>query len=99
MARFDYFVHRPIEGYLLDVQSALHSGLKTRAVIPLLPLATSASPVKTLHPIFTIAGREFLLHTHLISAVPSRELRNPDGTLREHHDAIIGALDALFLGY
>jgi toxin CcdB len=99
MARFDYYTHRPIAGYLLDVQSPLHANLKTRAVIPLMPLATSAAPVQRLHPIFTIAGSKYLMHTHLIGAVPARELRNPAGHLREHHDDIVAALDALFLGY
>jgi len=98
MARFDYDTHRPIAGYFLDVQSPLHANLKTRAVVPLMPLITSAAPVKRLHPIFTIAGTKFLMHMHLLGAMPAREPRTPVGTLREHHDNIVAALGALFLG-
>ncbi len=99
MARFEFFAHAPISGYLLDVQANIIGELKTRVVVPLMPLSSSAPPIRSLHPVLQIEGMPFLMHTHLIGAVPLRMLRGPAGTLRDRQDDIMAALDMLFTGF
>ena len=97
MGRFD--LYRARRGWLLDVQSDLIALLTTRVVIPLWPAARAPQPVRDLHPIFTIDGREFILLTHLMAAVPRAELGRPEGSLAHERDAITRALDLLFTGF
>lgn len=52
-----------------------------------------------LHPIITIDGRDHVLATHLMGALPVAELGQPRGSLGEHYDRIVAALDMIFLGF
>ncbi|ESY63452.1 CcdB family protein [Mesorhizobium sp. M1050] len=99
MPRYDVFGDQ-IEGrYLLDVQSELLDYFKTRAVVPLLPIATVPPPMRKLHPIFEINGRKLVMATHLIATVPASELGESRLNLMKHHDDIVAALDMLFQGF
>ncbi|KAB7628227.1 CcdB family protein [Alkalilimnicola sp. S0819] len=99
MARFDIFENEGGAGYLLDVQSDLLSGLNTRVVVPLLPRASAPSPAQRLNPVFSIQGREFVMATQYMAAVPGGELRSGVGSLAEEQGEISAALDMLFLGF
>jgi toxin CcdB len=99
MARYDLFSSIDAEGYLLDVQTDLLDHLKTRVVIPLLPAEATPAPIKRLNPIFEIGGLKYVLATHLLSAVPVKELTRREHNLSKHHDQIVGALDMLFQGF
>jgi toxin CcdB len=98
MARFDYFPSGS-GGYLLDVQTDLITGLGTRLVVPLLPAASVPIPVRRLHPIFEIAGVEYVMATHLMAALAERQLRRPVGNLSRHYDEIAAAIEMVFLGF
>lgn len=99
MARFDIFENKDGAGYLLDVQSDLLSGLNTRVVVPLLPKASAPSPAQGLNPEFNIGGKEVVMATQYMAAVPEGELRFGAGSLAEQQDEISAALDMLFLGF
>jgi toxin CcdB len=98
MARFDYFP-AGADGYLLDVQTDLITGLGTRLVIPLLRAAAVPVPVRRLHPIFEIEGAEYVMATHLMAAIAERQLGRPLGNLSRHYDEIVAAIEMVFLGF
>jgi len=105
MARFDVFpnpgAHARTTPYLLDVQSDLLDDLDSRMVIPLRSLDHFASvklPTR-LTPVFTIDGKDYLLETPKMGAVPQRILKSPVVTLISEQPQITAALDFLFQGF
>jgi toxin CcdB len=105
MARFDVYANPGAQAtttpYLLDVQSDLLSGLDSRMVIPLRSVEQFAKvklPMR-LTPVFTIDGRDYLLETPKMAAVPLRILKTPVASLASAQAEITGALDFLFQGY
>ena len=86
-------------GYVVDVQADLLSGLKTRAVVPLLPSDRAPKPMSNLNPVFDLFGEPYILVTQSIASVASRELKPAVMSLTDQHDRIIRALDFLFSGY
>jgi toxin CcdB len=87
---------RARQGYVVDVQSRLLDELSTRVVIPLIAKsAAPAIPVKTLNPLFSIGGGEYVLMTQNMASVPNGQLRAPVGTLAAQRDHIVRAIDAL----
>ena len=99
MARFDIFENEGGNGYLLDVQTDLLSGLNTRVVVPLLPESSAPSAAKRLNPVFSVEGQKLVMATQYMAAVPQQELRSGVGSLAERQDEITAALDMLFLGF
>ena len=105
MARFDVYpnpgAHANTTPYLLDVQSDLLDGLDSRIVIPLRSLEHFAKvklPTR-LTPVLQINGRDYLLETPKMGAVPQRILKTPLAHLADQQTQIMGALDFLFQGY
>ncbi|MDD2809782.1 CcdB family protein [Rhodoferax sp.] len=105
MARFDVYpnpgVHAGVTPYLLDVQSDLLDGLDSRMVIPLRSLEHFAKvklPTR-LTPVFNILGKDYLLETPKLGAVPQRILQASVASLSDEQACITGALDFLFQGY
>lgn len=105
MARFDVYrnlgVHANTTPYLLDVQSDLLDGLDSRMVIPLRRLDHFAKvklPTR-LTPVFNILGKDYLLETPKMGAVPQRILKACVVSLSADQARITGALDFLFQGY
>lgn len=105
MARFDVYPnpgsHANTTPYLLDVQSDLLDGLGSRMVIPLRSLEHFAKVKlpKRLTPVLTIEGKDFLLETPKMGAVPQRILKSPVTSLADEQAPITAALDFLFQGY
>jgi toxin CcdB len=99
MARYDYFANPDGSGYLLDVQADILDSLRTRVVIPLLPLEETPKPIWRLHPVFSLSGVNHVLATPLLAAVPVTLLAEPAGNLGTHHDRVVAALDMLFQGF
>ena len=98
MARFD--IYRTDGGALvLDVQTNLISSLTSRLVIPLIAEISAPTPIKRLHPRVVIEGENYILATHLMAAVPIRVLGRPVGDSLENYDAIVAAIDMIFLGF
>ena len=105
MARFDVYPnpgsHANSTPYLLDVQSNLLDGLESRMVVPLRSLAQFANvklPAQ-LTPVLTIQGKDFLLETPKMGAVPGRILKTPIASVADQHARITAAMDFLLLGY
>ena len=99
MARFEVFKNERSNGYLLDVQSDLLSGLNTRIVVPLLPRSEAPAPAQYLNPVFKIEEDQVVMATQFMAAVPVGELRTSVGLLDEQQQEIMAALDMLFLGF
>ena len=105
MARFDVYpnpgAHASTTPYLLDVQSNLLDGLDSRMVVPLRSLEHFAKvklPTQ-LTPVIHINGKDYLLETPKMGAVPNRILKGSVASLSDQQDPITGALDFLFQGY
>jgi toxin CcdB len=105
MARFDVYdnpgAHASTTPYLLDVQSNLLDGLDSRMVIPLRSLEHFARvklPTR-LTPVLSIQGKDYLLETPKMGAVPQRVLKECVTSLNEEQARITAALDFLFQGY
>ena len=105
MARFDIYAnpgnHAKTTPYLLDVQSNLLDGLDSRMVIPLRSLKhfPKVKVATQLAPIFKISGKDYLLETPKMGAVPQRVLKSPIASLVDSQAEITAALDFLFHGY
>jgi toxin CcdB len=52
-----------------------------------------------LNPVMTIDGREFWLATHELFAVDRHALGKTVVSLADRRDAVVGALDLLFIGF
>jgi toxin CcdB len=87
--------HRP---YLVVLQSDLVSGLSSTVVAPLVP-RDRMKGAQRLNPILPVESREYWLATHELFAVDQRVLRGRVATLADHRDAIIAALDFVFIGF
>jgi len=105
MARFDVFPnpgpHATTTPFLLDVQSDLLDGLDSRMVVPLRSLEHFAKvklPTR-LTPVLKVDGRDYLLETPQMGAVPQRILKAPVTSLAEEQPSITAALDFLFQGF
>ena len=100
MARHDVYPMpgRDGRGYVLDVQATLLDSFKTRIVVPLLPAADAPPPIKDLNPVFDLYGKQYVMVTQALAAVPLKELREIELSLNAHHDEILRALDILLIG-
>ena len=99
MARFDIYKNHNGDGWLMDAQSDLLSGLNTRIAVPLLPKNHSPEPVQRLNPEFEVDGITVVLMTQFLAAIPASELKDHAGDLSRHSAEIISALDMLFTGF
>ena len=94
MARFDVYAnpgaHASTTPYLLDVQSNLLDGLDSRMVIPLRSLDHFAKvkiPTR-LMPVLSIKGKDYLLETPKMGAVPLRVLKDCVASMNEESCAM-----------
>ena len=90
---------RERQPYLASLQSDLLSrALDTTVVAPLEP-ATSGTFVDKLNPRVTIAGQPYVLITQELVTVRASVLGKVRGSIAGDRDAIIAALDLLFIGF
>lgn len=99
MPKYDVFPNPSGDGYLLDIQSDLLSGLNTRVVVPLLPEATAPIPATRLNPVFDIQGKPFVMATQFMAAVPVGILKSPVDNLDDHFSKITAGVDMLMQGF
>ncbi len=99
MAKFSIYQNPSGNGFLLDVQSDLLSGLNTRMVVPLLERAHAPIPAQRLNPVFTVDGEEVVMVTQFMASIPEVELKHRIGQLKEEQLEASNALDMLFLGF
>ena len=85
---------------LLDVQSEILEGLKTRVVVPMCPSsAVGNKPMSDLSPSFEIMGVMHVLLTPQLSGISLSQLGPPICDLSEFRFQIINALDFLLTGF
>jgi toxin CcdB len=98
MAQFD--VHRIGDGaFVLDCQADSLSHLTTRVVAPLMPRADVPPATSRLHPVLQFDGEAFVLATHLLTAIPVRELGPAIASLADERYTVVAALDMVITGY
>ncbi len=104
-AHFDVYTnpgsHAKTTPYLLDLQSNLLDGLDSCIVIPLRSLKhfPKVKVATQLTPIFKIGGKDYLLETPKMGAVPQRVLQSPIASLLELQAEVTAALEFLFQGH
>ncbi len=85
---------------LVDAQSDLLEDLQTRVVIPLSKAAPlTRRPVRELMPIVPFDGEAYVLMTPELAGIARADLGPAVGTLAEHRDAILAAMDFLLTGF
>jgi len=85
--------------YLLDVQADLLESLATRLVVPLVAPADFGPPVERLNPVFRVGGRNYVMATAEMAAVPRKSLGGRAGTLEGHATEVLAAIDFLISGF
>jgi toxin CcdB len=83
--------------FVVDVQSDLLAGLRTRLVVPLAAEVTAALPPR-MCPRLDIGARRLQLLPQEAGAVPANSLRRPVVSLRVQQHQIVDALDAVISG-
>ncbi len=101
MARFD--VHRNARTsrapLLLDIQGDHLERMRTRLVVPLVPIGKYGTPLRILNPIFSISGERYVMATPEMAGVHVNDLGESVASLRDHHFEIVRAIDFLLQGY
>jgi toxin CcdB len=103
MARFDVCINlhrgsRERVPYLLEIQSDILTGLNTRLVAPLIPAAKFGATAERLNPIFRLSGKNHVMDTAQIAAIPAKMLGEKAGNLADHTSDILAAIDFLISG-
>lgn len=102
MARFDVYELKAPAGapLVVDVQADLLEALRTRVVLPLLPLAGAKREVTArLKPVVDINGDSYVLMTTDLGVVPAAALGTRVASLEQQRQAVVDALDFLFQGF
>lgn len=103
MAQLDVFVNpiaraRRVYPYVAILQSDLAETGDERIVAPLAPRARVTGTAGRLTPHVRVLEVEYVLIVPAMAAIAAGELRELRGQLTGHRDAIVAALDYLFLG-
>ena len=103
MAQFDVYTNpnpetKPDMPFLLGLQSDLLDPLATRVVIPLVRCASMPQPVRHLNPVFEVLGERVVLSTAELAGVPRTALGEVVGSLSQHRDDVVRAVDFLISG-
>jgi toxin CcdB len=101
MARFDLFRLPGDQGYVVEVQSD-HASTKvrTRVVVPLIPLEALGTPIASLNPIVRLDGHDYAFVAQSLATLTIPEMGQRIGSLMaEHGDAFAYALDILLTGF
>jgi toxin CcdB len=103
MARFDVY-QNPDAGerasipYWLDVQNTFLE-VVTRVVVPLHAASRFNGRIQDLNPGLVVQGKNVVMNTAALGAVPTTDLRAPITNLVTQQNLIQEALDTLFAGY
>ena len=99
MAKFDVHLLRDGSTLVVDCQADLLCDLKTRLVVPLIPIREAPKPAARLNPVFQIDGEAYAMATQAAATIPVAELQSRVATLVEHDITIGNALDMLISGF
>jgi toxin CcdB len=103
MARFDVYQNpdadeRAAVPFWLDVQNTFIE-VDTRVVVPLHAANRFRTLVRNLNPVLVVEGRNVVMNTSALGAVPITDLHRPVGNLKAQQVDIQEALDTLLGGY
>jgi toxin CcdB len=99
MAQFDIYPSPSANAaYLIDLQDDLVDDLSTRALAPLVAIDEVPKRMKILNPIIQVEGKDYVLLTHLLAAIPVSTLKKRVTSASCQCDEIIASLDFLFTG-
>jgi toxin CcdB len=103
MAQFDVFVNPILQArraypYVAVLQSDLAETGREWIVAPLAPRARLAGTAGRLTPHVRVSGVDHVLLVPSMAAIAAGDLRDLRGQLIAHREAIVAALDYLFLG-
>jgi toxin CcdB len=101
MARFDLFKLPGDQGYVVDVQSNHTSEkVKTRVVVPLVPVAELGKPIADLNPVLRIDDCDYAFVAQSLATLTGPEMGQRVGSLMaDHGDRFAYALDILLTGF
>jgi len=104
MAQFDVYANpNPATNqtipYVLDIQADLLSNLTTRVVIPLYTVSAMGKAAKHLNFQFSVKRTAVVMSTAELAGVAVSSLGNKVGSLKEHRNEIIAAIDFLVTGF
>ncbi|MBT4288718.1 MAG: CcdB family protein [Deltaproteobacteria bacterium] len=86
--------------YLLCVQNDLLSNLNTRVIVPLcFASAINKKQISNVSPIFNIRGRNCVMLTPQLAAIPLSDIGSTVANLSEFRYEILSALDFLITGF
>lgn len=103
MARFDVYQNpdadeRILVPFWLDVQNTFID-VATRVVVPLHAAGRFNGRVRDLNPELVIQGKNVVMNSAALGAVPAGDLRRPVTNLTAHQTLIQEALNTLLGGY
>jgi toxin CcdB len=85
--------------YLVDIQSDLMSDLHTRMVAPLAKApALTKRPIKELTPLVELDGQKFVVLIPQMAGISRADLGAVVGSLLDHRNEIVAAVDFLITG-
>jgi toxin CcdB len=85
--------------YLVDIQSDLLSGLRTRVVVPLVKYTSMAKKsIDTLTPIVDVEGQKFLMLVPQLAGISLSDLGADVASLANQRGAVVAAVDFLVTG-
>jgi toxin CcdB len=100
MTQFDVYRYSKEVPFVVDVQANLLSGLKTRAVIPLLPFAQAQTEqLPKLKPVIKVKGENYILMTTDMGVLHISSLKEPIDNVEDQRQVIVDAIDFLFQGF
>jgi toxin CcdB len=89
---------RAIAPFVAVIQADIADTGRERIVAFLVPRPALRAATGRLMPIVEIEGKDFVLLVPSLTGIPVAELKAPLGSLAAYRDAIVEALDWLFLG-
>ena len=98
MRRFDVHLSTGGGPLLLVLQADTVNPFSIVVVAPLYPADDWHDPVRHLQPRLAIDGKDFILATNYLAAVPRTQLGAALSSLEHHRATILSALDFLFTG-
>ncbi|KAE8761244.1 plasmid maintenance protein CcdB [Paraburkholderia madseniana] len=98
MERFTVYPHPDNRGYLLNIQADSMGHLGSKVVIPLLQASEYRLPASRLNPQFEILGKQYVLLTQSMGAMPVKLLNQAVCNLSDRAHEIVAAIDVLFNG-
>lgn len=99
MARFDVYLLKDDDRFVVDLQAAFLDGLGQRVVAPLFSREEAFQPLSRLNPSVILQGKSYILAIHLLAAVPVNQLGEKIGNVSQYRDEIVAATDFLFQGF